>query len=79
MNNSGQKFLVDSKEAARLCSISPKTFYSLDQTGAVPQSIRLKSCRRWSVEQLKIWCVSNCPARDSVEWQALLQKLQELK
>ena len=76
MANDLAPLLVDVKAAAKLCSVSAKTFYSLDITGGVPESIRLKSCRRWSVAQLEVWVINGGPSRNSTEWIAILEKLR---
>lgn len=62
--------LVDTKEAARLCSISERHFAKLDQDDQLgPTSLRLGSCVRWNVAELTEWLNSGCPCRE--RWRVL--------
>lgn len=59
--------LLGAEDAAALLSISKRHFLSLDSSGRIPASIKLGKRRLWSVETLKEWVRSDCPARDAVE------------
>ena len=53
--------MVRAEEAARLCSISPRMWYSMIATGQAPPSIKLGGARLWRVDVLRKWLKLNCP------------------
>ena len=58
--------LVDTKEAAKLLKVSPRTLWSMYTSGEMPQPIRIGTSVRWSFEALKKWVEAGCPpCRDS--------------
>ena len=63
-----QGLLVDSREAAKLLRISPRTLWKMQTSGEMPPPIRIGRAVRWSLEVLKKWVESGCPV-DS-KWQA---------
>jgi len=65
--------LVDVRAAARLCSVSPRTWWSLHAAGKTPLPIRFgRRCTRWRAEELHAWIAAGCPARD--RWEAMRGK-----
>ena len=48
--------LVDSREAARLLAISPRSLWSLTKAGDIP-AVRLGRSVRYSTESLRVWIV----------------------
>ena len=57
-----QGLLVDSREAARLLKVSPRTLWQMHTTGEMPPPIRIGRAVRWSLEVLKKWVEAGCPA-----------------
>lgn len=56
---------IDTKEAARLCSISERHFINLDEEGLLgPRAVRLKSSVRWVLSELREWLNAGCPNRE---------------
>lgn len=58
-----EPLLVNGRDAARLLSISSRTFRRLDSAGAVPLPVRIGRSKRWAVADLRSWCCSGCPSR----------------
>ena len=58
MKNNDSLLLVTTREAARLLSISPRTLWTLTNTSTIP-SIRLNSCVRYSLDDLRAWIKNN--------------------
>ena len=55
-------FMVRAEDAARLCSISQRTWYSMISSGQAPPSIKLRGIRLWRVDILRKWVEHNCPS-----------------
>lgn len=53
--------LIDSKEAAKLLKVSPRTLWRMQTSGDMPAPIRLGRAVRWSAEVLKKWVEAGCP------------------
>lgn len=53
--------LIDSKEAAKLLKVSPRTLWRMQTSGDMPAPIRLGRAVRWSAEVLKKWVEVGCP------------------
>ncbi len=62
--------LVDAAEAARLCGVSPATWYRMAAAGRTPAPVRLsRGCVRWRAGELAEWVGAGCPDRRT--WEAL--------
>ena len=65
-----ETFLVGSKEAAKLLSISVSMFYGLHSSGRIgPLPIKLGRRSLWSRQELADWVLADCPPRH--KWQKL--------
>ena len=63
-------FAVDTKEAARLCSVSERHFIKLNDEDLLgPKPVRLGTCVRWNVDELRAWLKAGCPHRE--RWEAI--------
>lgn len=49
-----EPLLVNSREAARLLSLSERSLWSLSASGEIPR-IKVNKCVRYSVEDLRDW------------------------
>jgi excisionase family DNA binding protein len=58
-----QGLLIDSREAARLLNVSPRTLYQMYTDGTMPPPIRIGRAIRFSLDALKKWVEAGCPAR----------------
>lgn len=56
-----QGLLINSKEAAKLLKVSPRTLWRMQTSGEMPAPIRLGRAVRWSAEVLKKWVEAGCP------------------
>jgi predicted DNA-binding transcriptional regulator AlpA len=60
--------LLDARAAAALCGVSRATWFSWQAAGQIPLPVlRRRRVVRWSAEELRRWCESNCPARERWE------------
>jgi predicted DNA-binding transcriptional regulator AlpA len=60
--------LVTAENAARLCAISRPSWDRYVSSGKTPAPRRIGGRPLWSVEELRSWIDSGCPARR--EWEA---------
>lgn len=56
-----QGLLIDSRQAAKLLNVSPRTLWRMHNDGEMPQPIRIGRAVRWSLEALKKWIADRCP------------------
>jgi hypothetical protein len=61
--------MIDAKRAARLFSISLRTWRSYDSAGKVPMPTRLGARVLWHLPELKQWAEAGCP--DRAAWNEL--------
>jgi len=61
--------LVGAIEAARLCGVSERTWWTLHAGGRCPLPVRLGRRTLWRADELPAWIAAGCPARD--RWQAI--------
>ena len=66
--------LADAKTAAQACGVGLTLWHQLNAIGRTPEPAKLNSKVLWSVRQLELWALNNCPSRDSVEWQQILER-----
>ena len=59
--------LVRAKQAAAMCSVSPRTWATLAATGQIPESFKLAGCRVWRTEDLRLWIRWGMPNSDRFE------------
>ena len=60
--------LVDARDAAQLCGVSPATWYRMAAAGRTPAPVRLSpGCVRYSRETLAEWVRLGCPPRKEFE------------
>ncbi len=60
-NREDDSALVDAREAARLCRISPPMLYKLNADGKMPPPIRLGKLMRWRRKEIVEWIEKGCP------------------
>lgn len=56
-----QGLLIDSREAAKLLKVSPRTLWQRHSHGEMPPPIRIGRAVRWSLDVLKKWVEAGCP------------------
>lgn len=56
-----QGLLIDSREAAKLLKVSPRTLWQMQSTGRMPKPLRIGRAVRWSLDVLKKWIEAGCP------------------
>lgn len=56
-----QGLLIDSRQAAKLLNVSPRTLWRMQNDGEMPQPIRIGRAVRWSLKALKKWVDAGCP------------------
>ena len=60
--------LLGADDAAKCLGIGRSLFLQLDDTGKIPQAIRLGEKRKlWNYNELRAWVDAKCPHRD--RWQ----------
>ena len=64
LNPMPEPLLVRAKDAARLCGLSPSTWYEFRSAGKLPPSIKLGKARLWRMDILRRWVELNCPNLD---------------
>lgn len=57
-----QGMLIDSKQAAKLLTVSERTLMRMHTAGEMPPPIRMGRAVRWSLETLEKWVEEGCPA-----------------
>lgn len=60
--------LVSAQEAAAICGIALRTWWTWDAAGFVPRPVRIGGSTRWRYDELQHWIAAGCPRRD--EWEA---------
>lgn len=61
--------LLDARQAAALCGVSVRTWWSLHSSGRCPLPVRLNRRTLWRRDELAAWISATCPARD--RWEAM--------
>jgi predicted DNA-binding transcriptional regulator AlpA len=61
--------LFTAAQAARLCGVSPRTWYTWDAAGKIPQAIHIGRSAFWRPETLRDWVAAGCPDRET--WEAM--------
>jgi excisionase family DNA binding protein len=56
-----QGLLIDSRQAAKLLTVSERTLWKMQNSGEMPAPIRIGRAVRWSLEALKLWIEAGCP------------------
>jgi predicted DNA-binding transcriptional regulator AlpA len=69
-----ETFLVNAREAARLCGISRASWYRLHSSGRCPLPVRLGNRTLWRRQELEAWVKAGCPARQ--KWEDLKKTLE---
>jgi predicted DNA-binding transcriptional regulator AlpA len=65
-----EPLLLDARQAAALCGVSPATWYRMAAAGCCPAPLRLsRGCVRWRSEELRRWVEAGCPDRRT--WNAM--------
>ncbi len=59
-----EPLLISAKDAAKLCGLSERTWYSLISTSQAPPSIKISGRRLWRLDVIKKWIFLNCPPID---------------
>lgn len=55
--------LIDSRGAARLLKVSPRTLWKMQNNGEMPPPIRIGRAVRWSLDALQKWIEEGCTGR----------------
>jgi predicted DNA-binding transcriptional regulator AlpA len=63
-----QPLLIPAPEAARLCGVSPATWWRLHAAKRTPAPVKLAGRTLWRSEELRKWCEVGCPDRRA--WEA---------
>jgi len=56
--------LLPTAEAAKLCGVSIRTWYTWDQLGKIPKPIHVGRKLFWRRDELSAWIDAECPERD---------------
>ena len=56
-----QRWLIDSKQAAKLLQVSQGTLERMQHSGKMPPPIRIGRAVRWNLDGLKEWVDAGCP------------------
>ena len=56
--------LLGADQAARLCGVSRRTWWSLHAAGKTPLPVRLGRRTLWRAAELDGWIAAGCPARE---------------
>jgi predicted DNA-binding transcriptional regulator AlpA len=62
-------FLVNAREAARLCGVGRSLWLQLNSSGRTPAPIHLGRRILWNRDELIRWCGAGCQSRD--RWETL--------
>jgi excisionase family DNA binding protein len=60
-----QGLLIDSRQAAKLLNVSPRTLWAMQKSRSMLPPIRIGRAVRWSLEALKKWIEAGCPKPDA--------------
>jgi len=55
--------LLPSAEAAKLCGVSVRSWYTWDQLGKIPKPVRIGRKLFWRRDELLAWIDQDCPKR----------------
>ena len=61
-----ERRLIDKHQAARMMSVSARTWDRLVSRGDAPAGIKLGNLRRWDAQDLAQWIASGCPQQQGV-------------
>ena len=77
-NDNGQiitPLLLSAGDAPRVLGIGKTLFLQLDDTGTVPQAIKLGNKRKlWRYDELRAWIIAGCPQRDRWNYSGEISK-----
>ncbi len=62
-----EPLLVRAKQAAEICSISPRKWADLQAQGKLPPCHKLGRCKVWRLNDLKLWVDYNFPNREQFQ------------
>jgi len=65
-NKDSKRLLLNCRDAAHSCGVSPKTWRNWHLRGLIPPPIRVGNSIFWRSDELAQWVEANCPKRD--EW-----------
>lgn len=68
-------FAVDARDAARLASVSCRSWFRHVASGQAPAGFRLGRSRRWLVAELNAWLAAGAPPRE--RWDAMRAAREE--
>lgn len=55
--------LLNARDAARLCGVSPATWHRLTSAGKNPPSLKIGGSVRWRRSDISSWIDAGCPDR----------------
>ncbi|WLD12822.1 helix-turn-helix transcriptional regulator [Planctellipticum variicoloris] len=58
-----EPLLLDARDAATLCGLSPASWYRRVSAGHTPAPVRIGGAVRWRVDDLRRWIGLGCPDR----------------
>ncbi len=73
-----EPILLRTKEAAKLCGITAKTWRSWSQFGKTPRPLVIGKLHFWRYEELVEWVAAGCPNRKDWKFQRT-SKIEPLK
>ncbi len=62
------KLLLSASEAAKMCGVSGRTWWSYHAGGLIPEPVRIRGRTLWRKKELEAWVAAGCPPRD--QWEA---------
>jgi len=60
--------LVDTRQVAKMLSVSPRKLWQMYNSGEMPSPIRIGRSVRWNYEELRAWVNAGCPPGDEWRW-----------
>lgn len=63
-----EALLMNTREVAKLLTVSEKTVYTMQTNGEMPKPVRIGRAVRWGRDEIKTWVDEGCPPASEWKW-----------
>lgn len=63
-----EALLLNSREVAKLLTVSDRTVYAMQKSGEMPKPVRIGRAVRWGRAEIMAWVDEGCPPASEWKW-----------
>lgn len=63
-----EALLLNSREVAKLLTVSDRTVYAMQKSGEMPKPVRIGRAVRWGRTEIMAWVDEGCPPASEWKW-----------